>query len=292
MKQHHILAAAALSLAAILPASAQACSVIADYRVPTNLELVGQSQLILRGRVVGEIKGGHRWETGLLVEPVEALKGEMPSGTIEISGSGMVPLPDEHGFGVLSNPYELEGAHPLSYIGACIRYMFPEGTTALFFLERRDGEWAPAGDAFSRWAEDVIRDDAPWMELTRFYARVLESDPAERKALLEAERDRLRARKHDPVAALMASDIERQLAGPNEEWNTIMRRAIEGEGEIPPGAESEAAAAAVADLIMETEQAEAMEEEALLACELSADGQSVDCGGLHYRRSDTVEDAQ
>lgn len=180
----------------------------------------------------------------------------MPSGTIEISGSGLVPSQDERGFGLLSNTYELEGAHPLSYIGGCIRYMFSEGTTALFFLERRDGDWAPAGDAFSRWAEDVIRDDAPWMKLTRFYANVLESDPTERKALLEAERDRLRAREDDPVAALMASDIERQLAGPNE-----------GEAEI-------------------------MEEEALLACELSADGQSVDCGGgVEYFRPQNIEDA-
>lgn len=192
--------------------------------------------------------------------------------------------------------------------------MFPQGTTALFFLEQVEGEWRPAGGPFSRWAEDVIRDDAPWMVLARFYAEVVEADPMNRKVLLDAERDRLRGREGDPVAALMASDIERQLAGPNEEWNTIMSRAIDGDGEVPAGAEAEFSAAAVASLIMEVErsdseegectfegdmatceasvetQADAMEEEAFMLCDLSVDGKSVECAGTVYREVADDED--
>lgn len=314
MKHLSLIAFSLASLAVILVSPVNACSVVSDYRVPTNLELVGQSQLILRGRVVGEVEGEDQWDRGLLIEPLEALRGELPPATIEISGSGLVPHDDERGLGVLSNPFELEGAHPLSYIGGCIRYMFPQGTTALFFLEQVEGEWRPAGGPFSRWAEDVTRDDAPWMVLARFYAEVVEADPMDRKALLEAERDRLRGREGDPIAALMATDIERQIAGPNEEWNTIMRRAIDGDGEVPAGAEAEFSAAAVASLILEVEgsdseegectfegdtvtcetsieaQADTMEEEALVLCDLSADAKSVECEGTVYREVAADED--
>src|SRR5690606_33202515 len=113
---------------------------------------------------------------------------------------------------------------PISYIGGCIRYMFPRGTTALFFLTREQGEWSFSGDPFSRWAEDVPGPDAPWVKLTELYARAAALPEAERKALLEAERGRLAADPGDPVALLMAADIARQLAGPNERWNAIMDR--------------------------------------------------------------------
>lgn len=294
MKQNHIIAAAVLSLAAIMPARAEACSVVPDYRVPTNLELVGQADVILRGRVIGETGGEGPWDRNLLVEPLETLKGDLPSGTIAIPGSGLVPQEDERGFGIISNPYELTDAHPLSYIGGCIRYIFPEGTIVLFFLEQKEGKWRAAGGPFSRWAEDVVGTDAPWTVLTRFYASLQDADPAKRKALLEAERDRLFARESDPVADLMARDIERQLTGPNEEWNTIMRRAIDGEAEIPSGAEAEAAATAAADLVAnvgEETQADAMEEVATTLCDISADEQWVDCDGVRYVRNSAETEA-
>ena len=293
------------------PTVAQACSVVDDYRVPTNLELTGQSELILRGRVIGEVEGESSWDGKLLVEPLMALKGEMPKGTVEISGARLVPMPDERGFGLLSNPYQLEGAHPLSYIGGCLRYMFPKGTTVLFFLEEREGEWSPSGGPFSRWAEDVLDADSPWIRLSRFYASVPTDDATRRKTVLEAERDRLWKLSEDPVAALMAQDIERQLVGPNEPWNAIMRKAIEGEAEAPAGAEGEVAAEALASLIMEAiaeddyettcftdqngdevceaevtlgAQADVMEEELGMVCDLLDDRRKVDCDGVRYVR--------
>jgi len=309
MKYCHVIAAAVLAL--FTPSVAQACSVVSDYRVPTNLELTGQSELILRGRVIGEVEGESSWDGKLLVEPLEALKGEMPKGTVEISGAGLVPMPDERGFGLLSNPYQLEGAHPLSYIGGCLRYMFPKGTTVLFFLEEREGEWSPSGGPFSRWAEDVLDAESPWIRLSRFYASVPTDDATRRKAMLEAERDRLWKLSNDPVAALMAQDIERQLRGSNEPWNAIMRKAIDGEAEAPAGAEAEVAAEALASLIMEATaeddyettcftdqngdevceaevtlgaQADAMEEELGMVCDLLDDRRTVDCDGVRYVR--------
>lgn len=175
MARFFLLAAATLTLST----PAIACSVVPDYRVPTNLELVEEAELVLLGRVVGEAKedGGDPWDSALLVEPIEAIKGETPegagaAGTVAIGGVGLVPE-ERSDFAVLSNPYELAQAHPLSYIGGCIRYMFPAGTTALFFLERDDSGtgWRSAGGPFSRWAEDVLTDDAPWLRLVRLYTR-------------------------------------------------------------------------------------------------------------------------
>ena len=311
MRCYHIIVVALLAL--VTPSVAKACSVVGDYRVPTNLELTGQSELIIRGRVVGEIQGDSSWDGKLLVEPLEPLKGDMPNGTIEISGARLMPTTDERGFGVLSNPYQLEAAHPLSYIGGCIRYMFPKGTTVLFFLERDKGEWHSSGGPFSRWAEDVLETDAPWLRLSRFYASVPTDDATRRKAALEAERDRLLKLSDDPVAALMAQDVERQLAGLNEPWNEIMRKAIEGEAEAPEGATAEVRAEAIASLVMETtdeddletrcftvpngdevceaevtlgDQANVMEEELGMICDLLDDRRTVDCDGVRYIRED------
>lgn len=223
MRLSLLLVSAASLAAAPLPASA--CSVGGDYRVPTNLQLARDAEAIVLGRVVGGVwdednpfEGNH-----LTVRSLAALKGEAPEGDIEIAGVALLPEPRLLS---LSNPYELEGAHPLSYIGGCIRYMFPLGTTALFFLRREDGRWLPTGDPFSRWAEDVPGPDAPWVELTRLYTRAAALPEAEGRAVLDAERTRLVAREDDPVALLMAADIARQLAGPNEPWNTIMEREL------------------------------------------------------------------
>ena len=300
MKSALLVIATALSAVLLAPQEAKACSVVDDYRVPTNLELVEQSSLIVRGRVVGGVEKDNWLDSELIVEPIEALKGELPQGRIAIVGSSIAP-DDERGFDLLSNPYQLEGAHPLSYIGGCIRDMFPEGTTALFFLEQRDGAWRPAGGPFSRWAEDVIGDKTPWLELARFYVGVPEEDAAKRKVMLEAERDRLRAQSGDIVAQLMADDIERQLAGPNEPWNAIMRRAIDGEGDIPAGADAEANAAAIAELVDQAdemvdsdsqgyadsmEQADDVMEATGSICFISDDQETAECDGTIYRRAD------
>jgi hypothetical protein len=216
-----LLVSAASLAAASFPASA--CSVVPTYRVPTNLELARDAQAIVMAKVVGGVWDEDNPFEGnrLTIRPISTLKGAVPEGDIEIAG--VSPLPEPR-FLALSNPYELEGAHPLSYIGGCIRYMFPLGTTALFFLREVEGRWLPTGDAFSRWAEDVPGPDAPWVELTRLYIRAAALPEDEGRAALDAERTRYLARGDDPVAQLMAADIVRQLAGPNEPWNAIMER--------------------------------------------------------------------
>lgn len=215
MKRTPLVAALLAAPLAAMATPALACSVSSEYRVPTNLELAAEAEVILVGQVIDGVPMGeaapHR--AFIRVAPVAVLKGALSDDPLVLEGLSLA----EERYAVLSNPYELAEAHPVTYVGACIRYAFPVGTQALFFLKRHeDGRWGPAGGPFSRWAEDVLDREGPWPVLTALYVRAAALPPAERKALLEAERDRLLDKPNDPVARLMAADIARQLAGPNK----------------------------------------------------------------------------
>ncbi|AJA10210.1 Putative secreted protein [Sphingopyxis fribergensis] len=208
MRPLPLLAAAALFTA---PLPALACSPAPGYRIPTNLELVEHADLILLGTVTdGDFEPDSTPQQMIAVEPVEALKGAMPSGPIALPATIATDADMQ-----LSNPYELKDAHPQSLAGACVRYVFPRGSRVLFFLDRQDGAWHAAGGPFSRWAEDALTDDTPWLQAVRFYIEVARLPEEDRAAALTARRDELGILDDDPVAQLLAADIDRQLAGPN-----------------------------------------------------------------------------
>jgi hypothetical protein len=197
--------AVVLSLAG-LPAAA--CSPVPGYRVPGNLELAGDAETIVLANVVaGALDPGEDpFESTITLHPLETLKGPLPAGDFPLYGM-MLSRDADPALGMVSDPSEFERAHPVSYIGACVRFIFPLGTTALFFLRQDEaGRWIPAGGAFSRWAEDVPGPDAPWVTLARLYTRAAALPEVERAALLQ--------RADDPVAQLMAADVARQLARP------------------------------------------------------------------------------
>ena len=221
---------AALALLAV-PLPAVACSPAPGYRIPTNLELVERADLILLGTVTeGDFEPDSAPQQTIAVEPVEALKGPMPGSPIALSAMIATDADMQ-----LSNPYDLKDAHPQSLAGACVRYVFPRGSRVLFFLDRQDGVWHAAGGPFSRRAEDVLTDDAPWLQAVRFYIDVARLPEEDRAAALAARRSELGALGDDPVAQLLAADISRQLAGPNPPLT----------GELPPAPdESDAATAA------------------------------------------------
>jgi hypothetical protein len=210
-----ILAALAAALAfAAVPVAA--CSPGPGFRPLTNLELAAAAPTIVLAQVVAGAldEGGDPFRSTITIRPLEALKGALPEGDIALAGM-MLTRDAGPELGMVSNPYEFERAHPGSYAGACTRFVFPLGTTALFFLRTdHEGYWAPAGAAFSRWAEDVPGRDAPWVALVRLYVRAAALPEGERAALLESERSAMLARADDPVAQLMAADVSRQLAPP------------------------------------------------------------------------------
>ncbi|GGD59842.1 hypothetical protein GRI62_00510 [Erythrobacter arachoides] len=218
MKSHPIAAAITLALA-VTASPSLACSVVADYRVPTNLELVEEADVIVLGRVTGQqVTGDDPWDVALMVEPIEAIRGAVPDGPLLLAE--MTIARDE--FASLSNPYELQHAHPEAGSGSCTRYTFPEGSVVLFFLERDGDGLRSLGAPFARSSEDVLTADAPWLRLVRFYAQVVAAPAAQRDAMLQAEEARYAALAHDPVARLMAADIARQRAGPNRPLHEAM----------------------------------------------------------------------
>ena len=201
---------AILSLTVPLPAIA--CSVAPGYRVPTNVELVADADLILLATVSkGDAAPDAIPEQRISVEPLAAIKGDLPTAPIVMPG--WIATDAE---AVLSNPYELHDAHPQSLAGACNRMSFPRGSRVLFFLKWEGDHWRAAGGPFSRWAEDVLTDEAPWLQVVRLYAEAAALPAGERTAYLTARRADYGAESDDPVAQLIAMDIDRQLAGPNK----------------------------------------------------------------------------
>lgn len=220
------LAAAAL-VAAPLPAAA--CSVAGDYRIPTNLELVDGADMILLATVDGGTAIGAIDDPDAMridITPVASIKGDIAAAPTSLP-IALAPVT----LAILSHPYDLEHAHPLSQTGGCIRYMVPQGSRVLFFLNRSDDGWAPAGGPFSRWAEDVLTDDAPWLQVVRLYAEAAALRASDRTAYLTARRDEYAARHDDPVAQLIAADIARQLAGPNPPLRGELPPAPDGTGD-------------------------------------------------------------
>jgi len=203
------------ALACLVAPPAVACSPVPGYRVPTNMELTADADLILLAIVTGgtpmDARDGGPSSMRIVIQPIAALKGDLAAAPTSLE----VGLATGR-FALLSNPYELAEAHPLSYVGGCIRYMVPLGSRLLFFLDRHEQGWIPAGGPFSRWAEDVLTDDAPWLVAVKCYLEVQALPESERSAALTARRDVLRKQALDPVAQLLADDLDRQLAGPNE----------------------------------------------------------------------------
>lgn len=213
------LAVAALGL--LGPSAALACSVARDYRVPTNLELTAEANTIVFGQVIGEVAangggqgvGAGEGEGALEVRPLGAIKGLVPGETLVLQGMAL-RRPGDLPPGAAEEPLDFAAPHPDALTGACIRRVFPAGATVLFFLERNDGGWSPAGGPFSRWAEDVEGPQSPWAQLVTLYARAVQVPASERKALLQDQLEALQARTGDDVALAMAADIEQSMASP------------------------------------------------------------------------------
>jgi len=196
-----------LSLLAVVAATPALACTAPRPDGPANLALAAGADAIVLGQVV-DGSGGDGPDASITVHPLAALKGLKPGQDFALRGTRLAAdiAP--------SDPLELEAPHPDALSGACLRTRFAPGATVLFFLDRRDGEWVPAGGPFARWAEDVAGEEAPWVQLAWFYARVAALDEDHRRALLVAERDALRERDDEPVARAIAADLDRELVAP------------------------------------------------------------------------------
>ncbi len=198
-------------LSATLAASpATACSMAANYEVPTTLELVAGSDSIVLARVgrsIGDGSGPDQTSVELIPELLVA-GTEMPA-RLQIFGH----LGTDRFQATPSDPNELHKANPDAFTGACNRYIFKRGMLLLLFLRKMpDGSFRIISSAFARTLEDVPDANAPWVRAVRYYDGVARLSKKERKALMQAERDRLEAT-GDPIDALLAKDIGRQISG-------------------------------------------------------------------------------
>src|SRR5690606_20189655 len=116
--------AAAFAAPLALAAPAQACTVEAGYRAPTNLELAAHADAIVLGQVTGS--GVVLPESTISVRPLAAIKGLLPGQDFKLAGMSVAAdVPP-------SDPQELEAPHPDALAGACIRRRFAPGATVLF----------------------------------------------------------------------------------------------------------------------------------------------------------------
>ena len=217
------LTLALLASAVTAAAPAAACSVVSTYRVPTNFELVDQADTIMLANVEGGSPAGTRMgDAQLVMRPTHLLKGDALPAELRLRGMSLAPPHLRQ----LSDPDELEQAHPLAYAGACTRRMFTEGSTVLLFLGRHGDELVPMSAPFARTAEDVPSTESRWVRAVRLYADIAALPEARRAAAMRTRQAELRALGGDDDAQAIADDIDRQLRGPNRPWNTIMEEEI------------------------------------------------------------------
>jgi hypothetical protein len=191
-------------------APARACTTTVDYRVPTNFELTERADVIVLGRIEGmNVVREHR-STRVIVLPIALIKGQQPTQAFELVGF----ISNDRMQAVASDPHDLVNANPHVFAGACQRYGFDRGMLVLFFLQRHQGELRLISAPYARAAEDVPSRDAPWVEAVRIYADVAALPEEDRRQALISHRDRLRSSSSEPHAALIADDIDRQLASP------------------------------------------------------------------------------
>ncbi len=198
-----------IGLAVFHPAKLSACTLMPGYVGPSNLDLALEAESI----VLAKVERQRRYSDGdsmprVILRPVEALKGALPRELISLEG---YVGSTEHVRASYSDPNELVEAHPQSFDGFCVRYVFMPGSTLLLFLKRDAEGWQAIMPPFSRTAEDVPSRRSRWVKAVRLYARVSQLPKEQQVDALLQEQAALRRRDSRDSRAI-ADDIDRVLA--------------------------------------------------------------------------------
>lgn len=200
----------ALGIMSFAAPPAAACSMMAGYKVPTNLELAIKGETILIGEVTGERPGADEWSHAVLVRPLTLLKGDRLPDQVEMAGSSVAPADVAV---TPSDPRELRAPNPDAMSGYCVRYHFAKGTKLLLFLARDErGQLVPFRSAFSRDSEDVSGEDALWVKAIREYAAISLLPSAERRPMIRSRIAALQAA-GDADSLAIAKDLAVELSG-------------------------------------------------------------------------------
>ena len=201
---------AALLLATSATA-AQACSVTSSYRVPTNLQLVEQADVIVLARVTdgGPSSFGEVRKAKLI--PFAVLKGAVLPGPILLEDAF---LSSEQMKATASDPRNLVDANPEAFSGSCNRSTFANGMIVLSFLRRTTRGFDPIVPAFSRALEDVPSPDALWVKTVRLYVKIADVPKLGRLKEMRYWRDLLKVEIDDPDSRLLALELDRAIRQP------------------------------------------------------------------------------
>ncbi|MEO8502545.1 MAG: hypothetical protein ABI609_01480 [Acidobacteriota bacterium] len=185
-------------LCAASPGSVAACSLSGGALLPTNYELVQETETIVLARATDELALPDG-SAGTRFTVVETLRGRYPGTAITLQGGPP--------FAGASPENDFSNARPGAYSGACTAFDYRIGGLYVLFLDHSSGRWDLRRDAFSRINEEVARINSPWVMAVRAYAKVADMGSYERRkaALLRLERN---------GDAALAADIARHFARP------------------------------------------------------------------------------
>lgn len=211
-------------------APAAACSVEADYQVPTNFELVQRSKLIVVARVVSvptnfsaAMEGGK--ETWVAIQPMRVLKGTAPTRPLELMG--WEPPSGDHG---TPTPTTLSQSHWSSGLGACIRQVYTSGELVVAMFDDGNPEIRKHTGRdliqlffpFARSVETVEGVDDVWVRAVERYV-ALQAGPAD--GLDERINAAIRELESIPTAEAQAivADLRYHLTrkDPENVWSTV-----------------------------------------------------------------------
>lgn len=195
-------------IGAVMPAPGFACSLIGDYRVPTNFEMVQKADVIVIVRVES---GPEQWAMGgapsvVHVQPVSFLKGSADAQELSIEG-----LIAWEGRAVTPIPTALAEVHYSASFGSCNRVLFPRGGLVLAMYRRVNGKLVPSDEPYARFAEDVSGMDDLWVRTVQRYLALLAGNPRTLNRRATAERAALMLRP-DMESRAVALDLGAYLA--------------------------------------------------------------------------------
>lgn len=207
-----------LAMVPVICSGAQACSPSASYRVPSNLELVEQADMIVLARVVdngpSEFEsfsrmGGH----GARLVPFRTLKGDHLIRKI-VFPDAVLALPSGRLRATPSDPRNLVDANPDAFSGSCNRYVFRKGMIVVAFLKRDRMDYVPFAPAFSRALEDVPTSNALWVKAVRMYVAIAAMPKSMRRQAMRRQMGYLNGELNDPDSRLLALELGRTLGNP------------------------------------------------------------------------------
>ncbi|WP_299321389.1 hypothetical protein [Parasphingopyxis sp.] len=185
-----------------------ACSMPDDYRIPTNLQLVEEADLIVLGRTGSGPEEGS--EPGLddfvLLELIEILKGPPPSEPLRVFGRT-----DWNGQPIPPLPSSLGEAHFSVGLGACVRVFYPENQLVVAMFVNTPEGLRQIGNSWAREIEDVESEDDIWVQAIHEYLGLISFDEASERERAIRQRQSELMLQADVASHAIALDLDRHL---------------------------------------------------------------------------------